>query len=63
MSILVAIKREEKKLKRQLHKLQHQLEWNPSGREGSGRVHQRRSGHREEARHLRRWESEHQQGH
>ena len=37
MDILAAIKREERKLEKQLHKLQHQIERNACGRESIGR--------------------------
>jgi hypothetical protein len=57
MDILAAIKREERKLEKQLGKLSHQFEWSACGYKSIGRLCGARSRRREEARFVRCWQS------
>ena len=62
MDILPAIKREERKLEKQLHKLQHQLKGAPSSCQSIGRLCGARSCRREKARPVGCWQSGDYQG-
>jgi hypothetical protein len=62
MNILTAIKREERKLEKQLSKLQHPIEWSTKGRKSFGRFDEPRTKGRKEARVVRCRESEDSEG-